>query len=228
MLWVEGVEGLWLLPIFSSRQGAVCLVLCSTGIPIYMLNAAFLICETCTLDCPLVSCQKAVRASHVPPLQASSSASPSSWTAEGTSAGLRRLIGGSRCLPFGCCFCKSHPKFANSPRQKPKSGVRQAPASSCRAKPLPPLTEMAPDASCCSLCLRSGSAGRSHDGACGVASLRLPEDSSCASACVGWTHAVVERLYQGCWGLRRRGSSWLWSPRSGYLSCCSGSFGWLK
>lgn len=81
------------------------------------------------------------------------------------SAGLRRLIGSSYCLPFGCCFCKSHPKLVNSPRQKSKSRVQQALASFRRSKPLPPVREPTPDASCCYLCLCSGSAGRSHAGA---------------------------------------------------------------
>lgn len=43
-LWVEGLS---LLPISSSRQGAVSLPLCSAGSPVC---TAFLVCETCTRD----------------------------------------------------------------------------------------------------------------------------------------------------------------------------------
>lgn len=77
----------------------------------------------------------------------SSSASPSAWTGamEGISNGLRHLrscpnynpcVPGSKtcscCLPFGCCFYKSHPKLTNSPCHEPESRVQQTPLSSHR------------------------------------------------------------------------------------------------
>lgn len=62
------VEGLSLLPFSSGKRGTVSLVPCSAGSPVYMLNTAFFICETCASGCPLVSCQKAARASEVPTL----------------------------------------------------------------------------------------------------------------------------------------------------------------
>lgn len=110
---------------------------------------------------------------------------------EGISNGLRHLISypgvlGSKacscCLPFGCCFCKSHPKLINSPCHEPKSRVQQRLSSSRRQsrshssrsqlQTFPAViwaSALAAQAgSVLELCCWSG--------ACGVTSLWLPEE----------------------------------------------------